>query len=175
MGSLIGISYRAKLLDKKGNLPEVEKPMLIDSISTILASVIGTTTSGYCAESVTGIEAGGKSGLTSVIIGLLFLISIVFAPLLNIIPVYAYAPAIIMVGILMASSLSNINYEDYTEYLPAITMISLILFTSNFGVGMAAGFILYPILKLLNKRNNENNIGIWILFVFSILFFIFCS
>ena len=174
MGSLIGISYKANLLDKEGNLPEIKKPMLVDSISTVLASLLGTTTSGYCAESVTGIEAGGKSGLTSVVVGILFLVSVIFAPLLGIIPVYAYAPAIIIVGILMSSSLSNINYDDFTEYLPAIIMISLILFTSNFGVGMAAGFILYPILKVLTKRNKENNLGIWILFVASILFFIFC-
>ncbi len=175
MGSLIGIAYKANLLDKDHKLPEIEKPMLVDSISSILASILGTTTSGFCAESTAGIEAGGKSGLTSVVVGALFLISLIFAPVLSIVPVYAYAPALIMVGIFMTTSLSSINYEDYTEYLPALTMILLILFTSNFGVGMAAGFILYPLLKLINGRNKENNIGIWILFVLSILFFALCQ
>lgn len=172
MGSMLGVCYRAGLLDTEGCLPEIEKPMLCDSITTMFAAGIGTITSGVYLESVTGIESGGKSGLTAVVTGLLFLFGLFFAPIFGIIPPYAYGPALIIVGMLMVSVVGKLNFDDMTEYVPALFAITTMVFSYNIGVGMAAGFILYPLLKLLTGRRNETNLAMWILGLFSVGFFI---
>lgn len=172
MGTLIGVSYKAGLLDENGNLPKIKKPMLCDSITTMFASAIGTTTSGVYLESITGIASGGKSGITAITVGLLFLSGLFFAPLFSMIPSYAYAPALIIVGMLMVSIVSKINFEEMTEYVPALFTVATMVFTYNIGIGMAAGFILYPLLKLLSGKKQDTNPAMWILFIFSIGFFI---
>ncbi len=172
MGALIGVSYRANLLDKDGNLPEIEKPMLSDSIATMVSSAMGMSTTGVYLESITGIESGGKSGLTAITVGLLFLSGLFFSPMLSIIPPYAYAPALIIVGMLMVSIIAKIDFEDITEYVPALFSIAVMVFSYNVGIGMASAFILYPTLKLLSGRGKETNIATWILFLFAIGFFI---
>lgn len=172
MGCMLGVCYKAGLLDEKGCLPEIKKPMICDSISTMFASGIGTITSGVYLESVTGIESGGKSGLTAVVVGILFLLGLFFSPIFSIIPQYAYGPAIIIVGMLMVSIVSKINFDDMTEYVPAMFAITTMVFSYNIGIGMAAGFIMYPTLKVLTGRWKETNVSSWILCLFSIGFFI---
>ncbi len=172
MGTLIGVSYRGGFLDEKGNLPELHKPMYVDAFATALAAVLGTSTTGVYAESATGIESGGKSGFVAVIVGVLFLSGLFFAPLFSIIPPAAYGPALIIVGMLMFTTASKLNFEDWTEAFPAICTIVLIVFTYNVGIGMAGGFLLYPILKVLTGRNSENNPAVWFLAVMSVLFFV---
>jgi AGZA family xanthine/uracil permease-like MFS transporter len=171
MGTLIGLSYTAGFLDKDGNLPEVEKPMLCDSIATMSAAVLGTTSAGAYIESAAGIEAGGKSGLTSVVTALLFLIALFFFPILTIVPPYAYGPALMIVGGLMLVPIRDINFEDLTELIPAFMTIALISFTYNLGMGMAAGFIIYPITKLCAGRLREIPAALWVLATMSGLFF----
>jgi AGZA family xanthine/uracil permease-like MFS transporter len=173
MGTLIGLSYRAKLLDEKGNLPEIEKPMLCDSLATIVASLLGTTTTGTYIESATGIESGGKSGLTSVVTAFLFLTALFFAPFFTVIPAYAYGPALIIVGMLMLSPIKEIKFHDLTEVVPVFCIIVLMSFTYNIGVGMTAGFVVYPLMKLFSGRLHEIPPGLWILAALSLMFFIF--
>ena len=172
MGCMLGVCYKAGLLDEKGCLPEIKKPMLCDSVTTMFAASIGTITSGVYLESVTGIESGGKSGLTAVVTGILFLLGLFFAPLFGIVPPYAYGPALIVVGMLMVSIVSKLNFEDMTEYVPALFAIATMVFSYNIGIGMAAGFILYPMLKVLTGRRNETNLAMWILGLFSVGFFV---
>ncbi len=172
MGTLIGTSYRAGLLDENCNLPEINKPMFCDAITTMAAGAAGTTTSGVYLESATGIEAGGKTGLTAIVVGILFLIGLFFVPVIQIIPPYAYGPALLIVGMLMLSAVKEIDFSDMSEFIPAFCTITLMVFTYNIGIGMAAGFIAYPLLKLLSGKNNENNAAIWILCVLSLVFFI---
>jgi AGZA family xanthine/uracil permease-like MFS transporter len=173
LGTLIGLGYKADLIDKEGDFPEIEKPMLCDAISTCIAALLGTTTAGIYIESAAGIQAGGRSGFTAVIVALLFLLSIFLDPLIEIVPSYAYGPALIVVGILMMSPVGKINFEDMSEFIPAMTVIFLMSFSFNIGIGMTAGFVIYPLLKIFDGKVREIKSGMWILFIFSVLFYIF--
>ncbi len=173
MGTLIGVSYRAGFLDKDGNLPEIEKPMLCDSISTMAGAVLGTTASGAYIESAAGIQAGGRSGLTSVVTGILFLGALFFAPLFTIVPPYAYGPSLIIVGMLMLSPIRRLEFDDLTDVIPVFTIITLMSFTYNIGIGMTAGFVVHPLIKTLSGKAKEVPPGLWFLAALSLLFFIF--
>lgn len=173
MGTLIGVSARAGFLDKDGNLPEIEKPMLADALATVFGALIGTTTTGTYIESAAGVEEGGKTGLTALVTAFLFLICLFFAPLFTSIPPQAYGPALIIVGMLMLSVVTEIDFKDYTELIPVFFVIILMSFTYNLGIGITAGFILYPIFKLVAGRRKEIHPGVWVLFVLSVLFYIF--
>ena len=173
MGTLIGVSYRAGFLDEEGNLPEIEKPMLCDSLSTVFASLLGTTTAGTFIESATGIEAGGRTGLTSVVTAFLFLFALFFAPLFYSVPSYAYGIALIIVGMLMMSAVNRLNLDDWTELVPAFTIIALMSFTFNIGIGMTAGFVVYTFIKIIKKEFKDIKPAMWVLSIISLLFFIF--
>ena len=173
MGTLIGLSYRAKLLNNLGELPEIEKPMLCDALATTVAALLGTTTTGAYIESAAGIEEGAKSGFASVVTAILMLSALFFAPLFSVIPSFAYGPALIIVGMLMISPVTSINFEELSELFPAFITITLMCFTYNLGIGMTAGFVSYPIIKLFAGKIRDVNGGMWILFAFSLAFFIF--
>ena len=173
MGTLIGLSYKANLLDENGNLPEIEKPMLCDALTTVVGALLGTSTTGTYIESAAGIQAGGKSGLTSVVTAFLFLIALFFAPFFTAIPGYAYGSALIVVGLLMMSPITKLNVDDLTEVIPVFVIITLMSFTYNLGIGMTAGFVVYPLTCLVSGKIKEVNVGMWVLFGFSILFYIF--
>ena len=173
MGTLIGVSYRAGFLDENSNLPEIEKPMLCDSSATIIGALLGTTTTGTFIESAAGIEAGGRSGFTSVITALLFLVALFFTPILTVVPPYAYGSALIIVGMLMLRPITKLNFDDLTDVIPAFITIALMSFTYNIGIGMTAGFVLYPIAKLVGGKSKEIHPAMWILFGVSVLFYIF--
>lgn len=173
IGTLIALGGRANLLDEKGNLPEIEKPMMADALATTVAALFGTTTTGAYVESATGIEAGGKSGFTSVITALLFLSALFFAPLFTAVPTFAYGPSLIIVGFLMMSSVVKIDFNDLTEAIPAFCVIALMSFTFNIGIGMTAGFVVYPLLKVLDGKYKAVNPGLWVFFILSLMFFVF--
>lgn len=173
MGTLIGLSIKANLIDEKGNLPEIEKPLMVDALSTVVASLFGTTTTGAYIESATGIEAGGKSGLTAVVTAFLFLIALFFAPFLTAVPPYAYGSSLIIVGLLMISPITKINFSDMSEVLPAFVTIALMSFTYNLGIGMTAGFVIYPLTMLIAGSIRKVSLGMWLLFVLSVLFYVF--
>lgn len=173
MGTLLGVSYRAGLLDKDGNLPHIERPMLADALATVVGSLLGTTTTGTYIESAAGIEEGGRSGLTACVTALLFLGALFFAPFFTAVPSQAYGPALIVVGVFMLEPIAKINFKDLTEFIPAFTVIVLMSFTYNLGVGMTAGFLFYSFLKLITGRTKEVHPGMWILGALSLLFFIF--
>jgi AGZA family xanthine/uracil permease-like MFS transporter len=173
LGTLIALGLKAELLDAKGNLPEIEKPMMTDAISTVVASLLGTTTTGAYIESATGIAAGGKSGLTAVVVAFLFLLALFFAPLFSAGPPFAYGPALIIVGALMISTIVKLRLADLSETIPVFCIIALMSFTYNIGIGMSAGFILYPLFKIFGGKWRELKPGIWILAGLSLLFFLF--
>lgn len=173
MGTLIGLSARAGMLDEEGNLPEIEKAMMADATGTVVASLMGTTTTGTYIESASGIEAGGRTGLTAVTTGILFFLGLFFAPFITTIPAYAYGPALIIVGGLMIGVVREINFDDHTEQIPAFITIVLMSFTFNIGIGITAGFVVYPLMKLLTGRVSEVHPGMWGLFALSLLFYIF--
>jgi adenine/guanine/hypoxanthine permease len=173
MGSLIGVSARAGLLDANGMLPQIERPMLADAIATMFAGLVGTTTSGAYVESAAGVHVGGRTGLTAVVVAILFAMSLFFEPLVAAIPAPAYAPALILVGALMVESVVKIKFDDYTELIPAFAVIALMSFTFNIGVGITAGLVLYPFVKLVAGRSGEVHPGLWALCGLSVLFYVF--
>ena len=173
LGSLIGLSAKAGFLDENGQLPQIERPMLADAIATTVAGLIGTTTSGAYIESATGIAAGGRTGLTAVVTAILFASALFFAPFVTAIPAAAYSPALIVVGLHMLAPISRIDFNDYTEMIPAFAVIVLMSFTYNIGIGITGGFVLYPFFKTVTGRAREVRPGLWVLSALSLLFFVF--
>jgi len=173
MGTLIGVSARAGFLDENGNLPQIERPMTVDALSMIFAALVGTSTSGAFIESATGVEAGGRTGLTAVVTAICFLGTLFFSPFISAIPPQAYGPALIVVGLLMLSPITRIRFDDFTELIPAFAVVALMSFTYNVGIGITAGFVLYPFCKLVSGRVSEIKPGLWVLAGLSLLFFVF--
>lgn len=166
-GALIGLSYKT---NQENN--DFKKPMIADSFAVILAPLMGTTTPGAYLDSMTGINAGGRTGLTAITVGTLFLLGLVFTPLIMIIPPYAYAPALLYVGILMTTVIAKTDFDDISEFAPVIFTICAMIFTYNIGSGIIAGFIIYPLVKLLCGQKNRTNAISWILFVLSVIYFV---
>ena len=173
MATLLGVSYKAGMLDERGRLPDIEKPMLCDALATVAASLLGTTTSGAYIESAAGVESGARSGLSSVVTALLFLTALFLAPFFSIIPACAYGPALIIVGLLILTTITKAKLDDLTEAVPIFSVIVLMSFTYNIGIGMTAGFVLYPLMKVLAGRGREVQPGLWVLYAMSLCFFVF--
>jgi adenine/guanine/hypoxanthine permease len=173
MGTLVGVSERAGLLDEEGHLPQIERPMLADALATTFAALVGTTTAGAFIESAAGVSVGGRTGLTAVVTAMLFGMSSFFAPTVTAVPPQAYGPALVIVGAIMIAPIRKIDFDDYTELLPAFAIIGLMSFTYNIGAGITAGFVLYPWFKVAAGRGREIRPGLWVLNILSTLFFVF--
>jgi adenine/guanine/hypoxanthine permease len=173
MGSLVGVSARAGFLDQRGRLPFIERPMIVDALSTTFAALVGTTTSGAFVESAAGVSVGGRTGFTAIVVAAMFALALFFAPLVAAIPAAAYGPALIIVGSMMMAPIAKIDFDDPTESLPAFATIALMSFTYNIGVGITAGLVLYPMCKVIAGRGREVPAGLWALALLSIMFFIF--
>lgn len=173
MGTLIGVSARAHLLDEHGELPQIERPMLADALSTVIAPLLGTTTAGAFVESATGIEAGARTGLAALVTAFCFALTLFVGPLAASIPSQAYGPALVIVGLLMLEPVTRLRLGDLTESIPAFAVITLMSFTFNVGIGVTAGLVLYPFCKVVAGRGKEVAGGLWVLGLLSLLFFIF--
>ncbi len=172
IGTLIGLSARAGFLDERGNLPDIEKPMLADALANLVAPFVGTTTSGAYVESAAGIEEGGRTGFTAIVVAAFFLLSLFLAPLFTAIPPHAYGIALVAIGILMIAPVAQLDFTDYTELIPAFLTIVLISFTYNVGVGLTAGLLIYPVLKLITGRVREVPPPLWVLSAMSLIFYL---
>ena len=165
VGTLVGLGSAANLLDEEGQLPKIERPMLASAAASIFGSLAGTSTSGAFIESATGIREGARTGLAAVTTALLFSATLFCIPLLE--PLqrmeYAWAPALIAVGIAMLPTIGRLEFDDLTELVPAIITISMMVFTFNIANGMTAGLALYPLLKTAVGRGREVAAGTWIL------------
>lgn len=173
MGTLIGVSARAGFLDEKGELPQIERPMLADALATMFAPLVGTTTAGAYIESATGVEAGGRTGFAALVTAACFALTLFFSPFVAAIPPQAYGPALIVVGLLMLAPVTRFRFDDYTELIPGFAVVALMSFTYNIGIGITAGLVLYPVCKVVAGRWREVRGGLWVLAVLSLLFFIF--
>jgi len=171
VGTLIGLSARAGLLDEQGNLPDIERPMLADALATTVAPLLGTTTTGAYIESAAGIEEGGKTGFVCLVVSLLFLFSLFLSPVLTAIPPHVYGAVLVVIGTFMIEPVTRIDFGDRTELIPAFLTIVLMSFTYNIGVGMTAGLVSYPLLKLLTGRRREVPPGMWILSAIALGFY----
>ena len=162
MGTLVGTASKAGLMDKDGKFPGIGKAMLVDATGVSLGALLGTSTITSYVESAAGVGAGGRTGLTAVVCGLLFLLSLFFAPLAGLIPTAATAPALIIVGALMLESVRYIDFSDFTESMPAFLTIVLMPFTYSIANGVSAGLVMYPLLKLVTGRGREVH---WIVYI----------
>ena len=173
VGTVIGLSARAGLLDDKGNLPGIERPLMADALANLVAPVCGTTTAGAYIESAAGIEEGGRTGFTAIVVAILFLLALFLSPVLAAVPAHAYGTALVAIGIFMIAPIVKIDFKDYTELIPAFLTIVLISFTYNIGVGITAGLISYPLLKTITGRHKEVPLALWLLAAMSLSFYIF--
>jgi adenine/guanine/hypoxanthine permease len=175
LGTLVGVGAAGDMLDERGNFPEIEKPMLVDALSCVAAGALGTTTSGAYIESATGIREGARTGLASVVTAALFLVSLFFVPLFE--PLqklqYAYAPALVAVGVLMTGSFARVDFEDLTELFPAFLTIALMVFTYNIANGLTAGLIAHPLMKAAAGRYKEVKPGGLVLAALCAAYYVF--
>jgi len=175
LGTLVGVGAAGGMLDERGNFPQVEKPMMVDALSCVFASLVGTSTSGAYIESATGIREGARTGLAAVVTALLFLAALLFLPLVQ--PLqqsrYAYGPALVAVGMLMAGSMRKVEFDDLTEAVPAFACIALMVFTYNIANGLTAGLVLYPLAKIVAGRARELNWGHNVLAILCLTYFLF--
>lgn len=175
LGTLIGVSTKAGMLDKNGRLPKIKPALLSDAIATSAGAVLGTSTTTTFVESSAGVAEGGKTGLTAMVTGILFLLSMFFAPIFIAIPSFATAPALIIVGFLMFSNISELKMDDknYTTAIPAyLCIIAMPLFYS-ISEGISIGVISYVVINLICKKHKEISPIMYILSVLFILKYIF--
>ncbi|NJE61527.1 NCS2 family permease [Thermococcus sp. 21S7] len=156
LGTVTGLSAKAGFLTKDGKVPDAEKILLTDAIGTTVGAVLGTSTVTTYIESAAGIEEGGRTGMTALVTGLLFLgIGLFIAPLAQAIPAFATAPALVIVGYYMLSAIREVNFADHTEAIPAFLVLITIPYTYSIADGIGIGFISYTILKLFSGRKDE--------------------
>jgi AGZA family xanthine/uracil permease-like MFS transporter len=173
-GTLIAVADKAKLLDEKGNLPRLNRALLADSGASIAGSMLGTSTTTSYIESVSGVAEGGRTGLTAVVVGLLFLLALFFAPLAGMVPAYATAGALLYVAVLMVGGLKDINWDDITEAAPVVTIAIMMPLTFSIANGIAIGFITFATIKVFSGKAKELSASVWflaILFLAKLVFF----
>lgn len=151
-GTLIGVTHRAGLTDKDGNLPRMKQALMADSFAAMFGSLIGTSTTTSYIESASGVAAGGRTGLTAVFVALFFLLALFFAPLAGMVPAYASAAALLYVACVMTRGLADMAWDDVTEYAPAVVTAIAMPLTYSIATGIGLGFITYAIIKILAGR-----------------------
>jgi AGZA family xanthine/uracil permease-like MFS transporter len=154
-GTLIGVAHRGGLLDKDGRLPRMKQALVADSSATLVGSLLGTSNTTSYIESAAGVSAGGRTGLTGVVVAALFLLMLFFSPLAGMIPAYASAAALLFVAVVMTRGLSEIEWDDLTESAPAVVTALAMPFTYSIATGIGLGFIVYVLCKLASGRVME--------------------
>jgi AGZA family xanthine/uracil permease-like MFS transporter len=170
-GTLIGVAHRAGLLDKDGKLPRIGKALIVDSSSAMVGAALGTSTTTSYIESTAGVRAGGRTGLTAVVVAILFLAALFLSPLAGTVPAYATAPALLFVACIMTRGLTEVDWEDVTEYAPAVITAIAMPLTFSIANGIALGFITYAAIKLVAGRWREIHPAVAILALAFILKF----
>jgi len=175
LGTLVGVGAAANMLDEKGNLPQMERPMLVDAATCMFSATVGSSTAGAFIESATGVKEGARTGLAAVVTGLLFAVALFFIPLVQ--PLqslgFVYGPALVAVGVLMFNSVRKIDYDDLTEAIPAFVAVVLMVFTFNIANGLTAGLIVHPLLKFATGRVREITAGGVVLAALCLAYYVF--
>ncbi|EAN1244391.1 NCS2 family permease [Salmonella enterica subsp. enterica serovar Offa] len=172
-GTLIGVTDKAGLADEKGKFPRMKQALFVDSISSVTGAFVGTSSVTAYIESSSGVSVGGRTGLTAVVVGILFLLVIFLSPLAGMVPPYAAAGALIYVGVLMTSSLARVNWQDLTESVPAFITAVMMPFSFSITEGIALGFISYCVMKIGTGRLRDLSpcvVIVALLFVLKIVF-----
>ncbi|CAH6781352.1 adenine:H(+) symporter [Vibrio chagasii] len=172
-GTLVGVATKANLIKEDGKLPRLNKALLADSTATSIGALLGTSNTTSYVESVSGVAEGGRTGLTAVVVGVLFLLALFFSPLAGMIPAYATSGALFYVAILMMSGLVGIDWRDLTEAAPVVVTCLLMPLTYSIAEGISLGFIAYAAIKLLSGKGRDVSPAVWIMSVIFILKYIF--
>jgi len=173
VGTLVGVATQAKLIDKNGNIPRVKQALLSDAIGTVAGAALGTSTVTSYIESSAGVASGGRTGLTALTTGILFLVALVLSPLFLLVPTFATAPALIFVGFLMIAPVVEIDFKDPTEGIPAFLAIVMMPFAYSIAEGIVYGILSYTLLKAVTGKLKDVPVVTWVLFmIFFIRFFI---
>jgi AGZA family xanthine/uracil permease-like MFS transporter len=172
-GTLIGVTHRSGLLDKKGRLPRMRQALISDSFAAMFGSAVGTSTTTSYIESSAGVAAGGRTGLTAVVVAILFLLALFFSPLAASIPAYASAAALLFVAAIMARGLAEMNWDDVTDYAPAIVCAIAMPLTYSIATGIGLGFITYVLIKLLAGKEEDVTPALVVLAILFALKFFF--
>lgn len=172
-GTLVGVSHRAGLLTPEGKLPRLRKALIADSSATMIGALLGTSNTTSYIESAAGVKVGGRTGLTAVTVAVLFLLALFLAPLAGTVPAYATAPALLFVACLMTRGLTELDWDDPTEYAPAVVTAVAMPLTFSIANGIAFGFITYAAVKVLAGRASEMSLAVPVLAVLFVIKFAF--
>ena len=175
IGTLTGVGVKAGYIDDNGELPRANKALMADAIATTTGAVMGTSSVTTYVESASGVAEGGRTGFTALVVSALFLLSILFIPILGAIPAYATAPTLVIVGVLMMSNVATIRWSDLGEAIPAFLTIFMIPLTFSIAEGLAIGFITYPLIKAFQGKAHEVPIPTWILAGIFVARFVFMT
>jgi len=159
-GTLTAVAYQGNLLDEKGRLPNARRALTTDALGTMIGAALGTSPVTAYIESAAGIQAGGRTGLTAVVVAVLFVMSLAMSPLAGAVPAYATAPALVFVAALMAKGLKDINWDDITEAAPALLTALAIPLTYSIATGIGIGFISYVAIKIVSWRWRDLNFAV---------------
>jgi adenine/guanine/hypoxanthine permease len=170
MGTVIGIGGKAGWLDKEGKLPRVSRVLFVDSIGAAFGGLASASSATTYVESAAGVAHGGKTGLASVVTGILFLLALFFSPLVAVVPAHATAPALIIVGFLMCTIVRDIDFDDFEEGFPALMTIVMMPFSYSITNGIGAGFVTYTFIKLVRGKGKELH---WMMYLVSIAFLVY--
>ena len=172
LGTVLAVANRANMLDENGNLPGIERPFLVDAIGTCIGALTGNTTITTFVESTSGVEAGGRTGLTALVTGIMFLLTIFLAPLFVAIPYAATGPALIYVGFLMLKGFTEIDFTDFDDAIGPCVMMMFTAFTGNITNGLGAGIIVHVLVKLVRGKAKEIHPIMYLLCALMVLYFI---
>lgn len=169
LGTLIGVSSKANMLDKDGKLPRIKGALMADAVATTFGAVIGTSTTTTFVESATGVSEGGRTGLTAVCVAVLFALSLFLSPIFMAIPAFATSPALVIVGFLMLTSVAGIDFEDFSESIPAYITIIAMPFCYSISEGISFGVISYVVINLLTGKREKISILMYVLAVIFVI------
>jgi adenine/guanine/hypoxanthine permease len=172
IGSLLGLAREADMVDKEGKVPKLDRLLTIDACGTMFSSVCGTSPATTYIESASGISSGGRTGLTSIMTGILFLLSIIFIPVLSIVPKYATAPALIMVGFFMMKNILDIDFKNIAIGFPSFIIIIMIALSYSISTGLAFGFLSFTLTQLFQGKFKEIQPALWVITILSLIFLI---
>jgi AGZA family xanthine/uracil permease-like MFS transporter len=171
IGTATGIAEQAELTDEDGNIPDVGRVLFVDSIGAVAGGAAGVSSNTSYIESAAGVAEGGRTGLTAIVVGVLFLIAIFLSPLASLIPTQAAAPVLILVGFLMSSLIKGIDFDDIEEGFPALLTIILMPLTFSITVGIGAGFVMYTLIKVVKGKASEIHPLLWVVAIAFLVYF----
>ena len=170
IGTLVACCHKAQMADKQGRIKGLDKLLGIDAVATMVGAVLGTSPTTAYAESAAGIEQGGRTGFTSLVTGILFLLALLFVPIVEVVPKYATAPALIMVGLFMVREVKRIDFANMEEAFPSFIIMVMIALSYSISTGLAFGFVSFTLIKTLLGKAREIKPAMWIIAALSVLF-----